>query len=145
MDPSVTLFDPLDTFLAPVIPYVMLVLIVLNIVARGVEFNQIKRQATEGTEAINRHPIRVATNFLLVVGAFYYLSVERHAGMIVSVLVLAVFITDLFEFESRKVETRQGWDLDRPWGAIGASFFAFLYIAYQSLFFIVAPVWELVV
>ena len=145
MDPSVTLFGPVDTYLAPYIALVMLVLIVVNMAARAVEFGRIKRQAEEGAEAISRNPLRVVTNFLLVIGAFYYLSVERHAGMIISVLVLGVFLTDLFEFESRKVEARQGWNLDRPWGAIGASLVAFLYIAYQALFFLVAPFFEMIV
>ena len=145
MDPSVTLFGPVDTYLAPVIGYVMLVLIVLNTVGRGVEYSRITSQAEEGVEAISRHPLRVATNFLLVVGGFYYLTVERHAGMIVSLLVVGLFLTDFFEFESRKVEARQGWDVERPWGAIGASAVALLYIAYQALFFLVRPYWSAVV
>ena len=145
MDPSVTLFGPVDTYLAPVIGYVMLVLIVLNTVGRGIEYSRIASQAEKGAEAISRHPLRVATNFLLVVGGFYYLTVERHAGMIVSLLVVGLFLTDFFEFESRKVEARQGWDVERPWGAIGASAVALLYIAYQALFFLVRPYWSAVV
>jgi len=50
MDPSVTLFGPVDTYLAPVIGYVMLLLIVLNMVGRGVEYNRIASQAEEGAE-----------------------------------------------------------------------------------------------
>ena len=145
MDPSVTLFGPVDTLLAPVIGYVMLGLIVLNMVGRGIEYNRIAAQAEAGADAISRHPLRVATNFLLVVGGFYYLTVERHAGMIVSLLVVGLFLTDFFEFESRKVEARQGWTVERPWGAIGASAVALLYIAYQALFFLVEPLWSAVV
>ena len=145
MDPSVTLFGPVDTLLAPIIGYVMLALIVVNMVSRAIEYNQITRKAQEGADAIRRNPLRVATNFLLVVGAFYYLSVERHAGMIITVLVLGVFLTDLFEFESRKVEVRQGWEIEKPWGAIGASVFALLYIAYQALFFLIADYWGAIV
>lgn len=145
MDPSVTLFGPVDAILEPIIAYVMLVLIAINMVGRGLEFRSIKQQAEEGADAISRHPLRVATNFLLVVGAFYFLTVERHAGIIITTLVIGVFLTDLFEFESRKVEIRQGWGVERPWGAIGASVFALLYIAYQALFFLVAPYWGAVV
>jgi len=145
MDPSVTLFGPVDTVLAPVIGYVLLVLIVLNMVGRGLEYERIADQAEEGADAISRHPLRVGTNFLLVVGAFYYLTVARHAGMIVSLLVVGLFLTDVFEFEARKVEARQGLDIDRPWGAIGASAVAMLYIAYQTLFFLVKPYWTAVV
>jgi hypothetical protein len=145
MDPSVTLFGQVDTYLAPVIAYVMLVLIVLNIVARGLEYNRIVEQAKDGADAVGRHPITVATNFLLVVGAFYYLTVHRHAGMITTLLVVGLFLTDFFEFEARKVEARQGWDIERPKGAIGASIVALLYIAYQALFFIIQPYWSAVV
>ena len=145
MDPSVTLFGPVDTYLAPVIGYVMLGLIVLNVAGRGLEYRRVAAQAEQGADAISRHPLRVATNFLLVVGSFYYLTVERHAGLIVSLLVVGLFLTDFFEFESRRVEARQGWDVERPWGAIGASTVALLYIAYQTLFFIVKPVWSAVV
>ncbi|MFQ3317989.1 MAG: hypothetical protein ACI8UR_001437 [Natronomonas sp.] len=145
MDPSVTLFGPVDTVLGPVIGYVMLGLIVLNMVGRGLEYNRIASQAEAGPEKISRHPLRVATNFLLVVGGFYYLTVERHAGLIVTLLVLGVFLSDFFEFEARKVESRQGWDIERPWGSIGASVFALLYIAYQALFFLVRPYWSVVI
>jgi hypothetical protein len=145
MDPSVTLFGPVDTYLAPVIGYVMLVLVVVNVAARGIEYDRIVDQAEEGAAAITRHPLRVATNFLLVVGAFYYLTVDRHAGLIVSLLVVSLFLTDFFEFEARKVEARQGLEIDRPWSAIGASSVALLYVAYQTLFFLVKPYWSAVV
>jgi hypothetical protein len=145
MDPSVTLFGPVDTYLAPVIGYVMLVLVVVNVAARGIEYDRIVDQAEEGAAALTRHPLRVATNFLLVVGAFYYLTVDRHAGLIVSLLVVSLFLTDFFEFEARKVEARQGLEIDRPWSAIGASSVALLYVAYQTLFFLVKPYWSAVV
>jgi len=54
-------------------------------------------------------------------------------------------LTDFFEYESRLVEARQDLPLERPKGALVASTFVFLYIAYQSLFFVIQPLWELVV
>jgi len=137
-----SLFGPVDTFLAPYITYALLALLVLNMVFRGVEYNQHVSQAEEGVDAISRNAGRVATNFLLVVGSFYYLTVEPHGGMVFSILFLGVFITDLFEFESRKVEARRGIPIERPKGAIAASFLSLLYIAYQTLFFVIAPVWN---
>jgi hypothetical protein len=65
--------------------------------------------------------------------------------MVFSILFLGVFITDLFEFESRQVEVRNDRPLDAPKGAIAASVLALLYILYQTLFFVVAPVWNAVV
>lgn len=145
MDPSVTLFGPVDTYLAPVIGYVMLALILINVLARGLEYRRITKQAAEGAEAVARNPIRVATNFLLVVGGFYYLTVERQAGLIIALFVVAMVLADIFEFEARKVEARQEIDIDRPWGSIAASGFALAYIAYQVLFFLVEPLWSAIV
>ena len=146
MEPFVSLFGPIDTLLAPVIAYLLLGLLVVNMVGRGIEYSQHVAQAAEGgDEAITRNPIRVGTNFLLVVGSFYYTTVHHHGGLVFSVLVLGLFVTDLFEFESRKVEARRGIDIERPKGAIAASFLALLYIGYQSLFFLIAPFWNAVV
>jgi hypothetical protein len=144
--PSVSLFGPIDALLAPYLEYVLLVLVILNLVGRAVEYNQHVRQAEEGgADAIARNPLRVGTNFLLVVGAFYYATVEYHAGFVLSVLVVGMFITDMFEFESRKVEARQNLPIERPKGAIAASLFVFLYAAYQSVFFVIAPIWNAIV
>jgi hypothetical protein len=145
-EPFVSLFGPIDTVFAPIIEYLLLVLLVVNMAARGWEYSQHVDQAEEGgADAIERNPARVATNFLLVVGSFYYLTVHQHGGMVFSVLVLGLFLTDLFEFESRKVEARRGIEIETPKGAIAASFLALLYIGYQSLFFLIAPVWNAVV
>jgi hypothetical protein len=146
MEPSVSLFGPIDTFVAPYIEYILLALLVVNMVFRGLEYSQHRRQADAGgADAITRNAGRVGTNFLLVVGSFYYLTVHHHGGMVFAILFLGVFITDLFEFESRKVEARRGIPIERPKGAIAASFLALLYIAYQALFFVIAPVWNAIV
>lgn len=146
MDPSVSLFGPVDDYVAPVLIYVLLALAVLNMVGRGLEYNRIVDQAEEGDddELLSRHPLRVATNFLLVVGAFYLLTVERHAGMVVSLLVVGVFVCDLFEFESRKVEARQGWEIERPWSSLVGSVLVLMYVVYQ-IFDSLAPFWEVVI
>ena len=142
----VSLFGPIDTLLASVIEYVLLGLLVVNMAVRGWEYSQHVSQAEEGgADAIERNAARVATNFLLIVGSFYYLTVHHHGGLVFSVLVLGLFLTDLFEFEARKVEARRGIEIEAPKGAIAASFLALLYIAYQSVFFLVAPFWNAVV
>ena len=151
MEHFVSLFGPVDAILArevlaaPVIAYLLLGLLVANMVGRIVEYKQHQSQAEEGWEAIGRHPLRVGTSFLLVVGSFYYMTVHHHGGLVFSTLVLGVFITDLFEFESRQVEARNDRELDAPKGAITASLVALLYILYQTLFFVVAPLWNSVV
>jgi hypothetical protein len=145
-EPLVNLFGPLDTYLGPYIEYVLLALLVVNIGARALEYGRIRQQAADGgADAITRHPLRVSTNLLLVVGSFYYMTVHHHGGLVFSTLVLGIFITDLFEFESRKVEARREIAIERPKGAIAASMLALLYIAYQTLFFVIQPVWSSIV
>jgi len=143
---SVPIFGPVDTLLAPYLEYVLLVLVLVNLGARAVEYGQHVRQARDGgADAIARNAVRVATNFLLAVGAFYLATFEYHAGMVLSVLVVGMVIADLFEFEARRVEARREIAIDRPKGSIVASLFVLAYVAYISLFFLVAPVWDAVV
>lgn len=144
MDPSVMQFGAVDTLVAPVLIYVLLALVVLNMAGRALEYRRLVDQAEEGDDHLSRHPLRVATNFLLVLGAFSLLFVERHAGIVVSLLVVGVFISDLFEFESRQVEARQGWELERPWASIGGSTLVLAYVVYQ-IFDRLAPFWEVVI
>lgn len=145
MEPSVTLFGPVDTVLGPYIEYVILVLVVANIAARGLEYRQHVRQADEGADAVSRGTFRVGTNVLLVVASFYYLTLHAHAGMVMSVLVLGMVITDIFEYESRLVEARREIEIERPKGAIAASVLVLLYAAFQSLFFLIKPFWSAII
>jgi len=101
--------------------------------------------ADGGADAVSRHPVRVGTNVLLLVGAFYYMTLHHHGGMVFSIIVLGLFLTDLFEFESRKVEARREIDIERPKGAIAASILALMYIGYQTLFFVIKPVWSSII
>ncbi len=142
MEPAVNLFGPVDTVLGPYIEEVLLVLLVANMAARALEYRQITSQAKDGADAITRNAGRVATNVLLVVGAFYYMTLHAHGGLVFSVLVLGIFVADLFEFEARKVEARRELPIERPKGALAASMLALMYIAYQTLFFLVKPVWS---
>lgn len=146
MDSSVTLFGPVDTLLEPVLIYVILALAVVNIASRAFEYRQITNQADEGDEDeyLARNPIRVATNFLLVVAAFYFMTIDRHTGMVFSLFAVGVFLADFFEFEARRVEVRQGWAIDRPWGSIGASMLVLAYVVYQILANFL-PFWNLVI
>lgn len=145
MEPSVTLFGPVDTIVGPYIGYVILALIVVNMAARALENRQHVEQAEEGVDAMSRNALRVATNVLLVVSSFYYLTLHAHGGMVMSVLVLGLVISDVFEYEARLVEARREIEIERPNGAIAASILVLLYAAFQTVFFIVAPIWNAVV
>jgi hypothetical protein len=154
------LFGPIDSILgaklleqfpasgAPIIQnvyaieLVLLALVFGNIAARFLAHRQHVAQAEDGPEAISRHPLHVATNVLLVLGSFYYLTIAQHAGMVTSVLVLTTLITDVFEFESRKVEARRELDLDRPKAAIASSVLALVYLSYVT--FLYGPIGSLI-
>ena len=146
MDSSVAIFGPVDTYLAPVLIYVILALVVVNIASRALEYRQITDQADQGEadEAVSRNVVRVVTNFLLVVAAFYFMTIDRHTGMVLSLFAVGLFLADFFEFEARRVEVRQEWAIERPWGSIGGSLLVLAYVVYQILatYF---PFWNVVI
>lgn len=138
MDPY-SMFGPLDLLL-PYIEHVILLLVLVNAATRLVEHgNYVSQYRDDGLEAMSRSPVHIATNVLLVLATFYYLTVDFHAGTVLSVLVLGLFVTDFFEFEARLVEARKEESLDRPKAALGAWGAVFVYAAYQSLFATIVP------
>ncbi|MFB6253705.1 MAG: hypothetical protein ABEI06_03765 [Halobacteriaceae archaeon] len=142
---SVTLFGPIDTILGPYMEYILLILVFLNLFTRKVANDTYKEQASNGAEAIERYRPHLLTNWALIIGSFYFMTLHQHAGMVLSVLVLGMFISDFFEFESRKVEAREGRQLELPKSSIVVSMLVFLYTAYIALFFIIKPYWNAVV
>src|SRR5699024_8663441 len=100
-----------------------------------------KRAAEEGADGIGLHPAHVVVTLLLVLGSFYLATIELHSGIVLSVLVVATLIADVFELESRRVEARNDLSIGRPNGAIAASVLVVLYAGYISLFYIVSPIW----
>jgi hypothetical protein len=143
------LFGPVDSILGAhvteevlVIELVLLGLVVANIGARALAHRRHLTQADDGAEAISRHPIHVVTNVLMLVTAFYYLTLHPHAGMVASMIIVGVILTDIFEFESRKVEARREIPLERPKGAIAGSLLALVYVGYVT--FLSGPIGGLV-
>lgn len=131
-----------------VLKYVILALVLVNIVTRLLAHRSHVRQAEDGDgdEELSRYLPHSITTLLLVFASFALLLVEPHAGTVLSVLVLGLFFADFFEYESRRVEARsKSESLERPKAGIGASVLVLLYAAYQSLFFLVADYWELIV
>jgi hypothetical protein len=145
-----TLFGPVDALLGghghPPILYVLIVLAVANVITRAIAHRSHVRQAQEeGAEAISQHPAHVATTILLILGSYYLATIELHSGIVLSVLVVGMFVTDFFELEARRVEARNDRSISRPNGAIAASVLVVLYAGYISLFFVIAPLWNAVV
>ncbi len=143
---AASLFGPIDTIIGPQIEHVLFVLALANVVTRAVAHRTTVHQAeTGGAEAIERHSALIATNVLLVLGVFYYTTLQYHAGIVISTLVLGMVLTDFFEFEARKVEARQETPIERPKGAMVASLLVVLYAGYLSIFFLVRPFWTQIV
>ena len=149
---QVNLFGPIDAALgAPlvegvlVIEVVLLVLVVANFLTRRQAYARYRSQAEDDPDAITRWPVHELSNVVLMLGSFYYMTLSQHPGLILSTLVAGLFITDFFEFEARAVEARRDVPLDRPKGAIVASILVLLYAGYQTVFFLIEPLWTSVV
>lgn len=149
LGPVGTMFGPIDTFLGagdpPVVLYLILVLVLVNMGLRVLGYREHRRQAADGAEALSRYLPLTAVNVLLVLTTFYFLTLEHHAGIVLSTLVIGMFLSDFFEFEARLVEAREERPLDAPKSAIAASVLVLLYVSYLSLFFLVEPLWNAVV
>lgn len=145
-----SLFGPIDAVLGsgehPLILYVLLILAIINVITRAIAHRSHVSDAREqGADAVGQHPIHVASTILLILASFYFMTVELHAGVVLSILVVGMFITDFFELEALRVEARNDRSLSRPNGAIAASVLVLLYAAYNSVFFVIAPLWKAVV
>ncbi|GAA0251319.1 hypothetical protein ACFFQF_02435 [Haladaptatus pallidirubidus] len=142
---ALSLLGPLDA-LEPIVRYLILVLVLVNMGTRMLAFRNYRKQARDDDrETLNRWVPHELSNMVLVLASFYFLTLHHHAGIVLSTLVLGLFITDFFEVEARSVEMRRGVPLDKPKAAVTASFVVFLYAAYQSVFFLIEPFWSAIV
>ena len=143
---ALSLFGPIDGLLEPLIGFVLLGLVMVNMATRGLAFRSHREEADEGgADAISRYLPLEATNLVLILASFYFMTLEYHAGMVFSVLVLGMFLSDFFEFEARKVEARRDVPLEPPNSAIAASVLVLLYAGYHSFFFVIEPLWNAIV
>ena len=132
---------------AEVLPLVIFVVVLVNLLTRFLAQRSYVRQAAEDEDddAISRYLPHEAMNVLLVLLSFGYLIVEPHGGMVLSVLVVGLFLTDFFEFEARNVEVRNDMEIERPKSALFASGLVVLYAGFQAVFFVVEPYWSQIV
>jgi hypothetical protein len=143
---TLAMFGPLDTIVGPYIEFVVLGLLLANMVTRIVAHRSHVNQNNDGgADAMSRSMLHNVTTALLVLATLYYLTWDSYAGLVTGILILGMVMTDFFEFEARLVEARRDVPLDTPKGAIAASVLALLYVAFQTLFFIVEPVWTAIV
>lgn len=132
---------------AGVLPFAVLVVVLANLLTRVLAQRTYVRQADEDDddEAVSRYLPHEATNVLLVLLAFAMTIVQPHGGLVLATLVVGLFISDFFEFEARRVEARNGMEIEKPKSAIFASVLVLAYAAFQALFFLVEPYWGQVV
>ena len=144
--------EPLQ-FLVPVealvavegtLPYVVLALVVANMVTRLLGHRSHVNEA-EAEGEVSRYVPHVATSLALVLASFAFMIVAPHGGMVLSVLVVGTVLADFFEFESRQVEARNDMTIERPKSALTGSLLVLLYAGYQSVFFVIQPVWSAIV
>lgn len=137
------MLGPID-LLEPYIKYLVLILVIANMATRHREYQRHVDAVERDEDTLERYRPHVASNVLLVLASFYLLSVEYHSGVVLSILVLGLFISDFFDFEARQVEVRNDLELEHPKASIFASGLVFLYAAYLAVFFIVEPAWRLI-
>ena len=132
---------------AEVLPFVILAVVFVNLGTRFLAQRSYVRAADEGDddEAMSRYLPHEIVSFLLIALSFAFMVVEPHGGMVLSVLVIGMVVADFFEYEARRVEARNDMEMDRPNSALVASALVVAYAGYQSLFFVVAPVWNAIV
>lgn len=131
---------------AGVLPYVILVVVLVNVVTRLLAQRSFERAADEGDDdALSRYLPHEIVNVLLVVLSFAFMVVEPHGGMVLSVLVIGMVISDFFEYEARRVEARNNLEMDKPNSAIVASVLVIAYAGYQALFFAIEPIWNSII
>ena len=139
------IFGPIDTLLAPVIEYLVLLVVLGNLLTRLLAHRDHAAQAEDGAETISRYTLHEVSNGLLVLVSFYFLTLKHHSGLVLAVLVVGMVLADFFEFEARLLEARQSLPIEPPKGALTASLFVAAYAAYLALFFLVEPLWNAIV
>ncbi|MFC4358769.1 hypothetical protein ACFO0N_12530 [Halobium salinum] len=122
-----------------------LVLVLVNMATRLLSYRKHRSQVEDGQEDLSWYAPHIVSSLVLLFVSFMFLIVAPHGGMVLSVLVLGMVITDFFEFEARNVEARNALSLERPKAGLVASVFVLLYASYQALFFLIAPFWNAVI
>lgn len=130
---------------AGILPHVILILVLATMATRILAHRRHEQAVAEGADSLSRFYPHWALMGVLALITFAFQIVRPHGGLIMSVFVLATFISDFFEFEARNVEARNGMELERPKGALTATTILLAYAAYQSLFFLVAPYWSAII
>ena len=124
---------------APALPYAIFVLTVANLATRHLAHRRHVEQGEDG-DGVEAYTPHVVTNVGLVVLSFVYILAAPVRGTILAVLVLAMFVADLFELEARNVEARM--PIEAPKSSIAASLVVLVWVSYFALFFLIEGLWN---
>jgi hypothetical protein len=139
------LLDP-DPAIAPFMGFVLFGLVLVNLATRHLAHrSHVEGAEEDGEDGIQRHRIHELSNVVLVLVGLYYTTIDMYLGVLFSVFAIGLFVTDFFEFETRRVEARNDRPIGAPRAAIAASVILLLYAMYVAFFFLVRPYWNAIV
>jgi hypothetical protein len=128
MDPAI--LGPIDAIFFPIIEPILLIGAVVNLVTRLLAHRSHIKQNEEEKGSLQRFVIHEISNGILIIFSLYYMTLHHHGGMILSLMVLAMVLADIFEFEARLVESRGGMEIELPKGSIVGSALVLTYVLY---------------
>ena len=128
MDPAI--LGPIDAIFFPIIEPILLIGAVANLVTRLLAHRSHIKQNEEEKGSLQRFVIHEISNGVLIIFSLYYMTIHHHGGMILSLMVLAMVLADIFEFEARLVESRGGMEIELPKGSIVGSALVLTYVLY---------------
>jgi len=132
MDPAI--LGPIDAIFFPIIEPILLIGAVVNLVTRLLAHRSHIKQNEEEKGSLQRFVIHEISNGILIIFSLYYMTLHHHGGMILSLMVLAMVLADIFEFEARLVESRGGMKIELPKGSIVGSALVLTYVLYIVMF-----------
>ena len=128
MDPAI--LGPIDAIFFPIIEPILLIGAVANLVTRFLAHRSHIKQNEEEKGSLQRFVVHEISNGVLIIFSLYYMTIHHHGGMILSLMVLAMVLADIFEFEARLVESRGGMEIELPKGSIVGSALVLTYVLY---------------
>ena len=140
MDPAI--LGPIDSIFFPIIEPLLIIAAITNLITRHLAYRSLITQSEANKKQdsndekknelapLKRYRVHEMSNVFLILFAFYYMTIHHHGGMVLSLMVLTTVLADIFEFEARMVEYRNGMKIEFPKGAILGSILVTVYIIY---------------
>jgi len=118
--------------LGPILPFAILVLALANVVTRLLAHRTQASQA-QSQDEVDRYTPHTVTTLGLAVLSFLMIPYRPVGGTILATITVVLVVTDVFEFEARNVEARNGLTFERPKSSLLTSSLVLLYAGYYCL------------